>query len=108
MPTLLPEPLPATPATSHVTPRFNFDPTGLYLVQVAALRDPNGAELTWNRMVARNPGLFAGAEKRVQQADLGARGTFYRLRVGAFADRDEATSFCEALKSTGNDCIVVQ
>lgn len=108
MPTLLPDPLPAAPVVSHVTPRFNFDLSGPYMVQVAALRDPNGAELTWNRMIARNPGLFAGAEKRVQRADLGARGTFYRLRVGAFADREEATAFCEAIKSSGNDCIVVQ
>ena len=108
MPTLLPDPLPAAPVSSHVTPRFNFDLTGPYMVQVAALRDPNGAELTWNRMVDRNPGLFAGAEKRVQRADLGARGTFYRLRVGAFADRAEAADFCEAIKSAGNDCIVVQ
>ena len=108
MPTLIPDPLPAaSPASQTLSPRFNFDLAGPYLVQVAALRDPNGAELTWARMVDRNPGLFAGAEKRVQRADLGSRGVVYRLRVGAFSDRGEAVSFCEALKTTGTDCSVV-
>jgi len=101
----LPDPSIAAPTDSA---RFEFDRNGAYLVQVAALRDPNGAERAWLRLSSSYPGLFAGAEKRIQRADLGARGVFYRLRVGAFASRDAAAEFCDALKSAGKDCIIVQ
>lgn len=107
-PVIIPQPEPSLPISSRLSPRFNFDLTGPYMVQIAALRDPARAEQTWTALVERNPGLFEGAEKRIQRADLGARGVFYRLRAGAFADREEATSFCTAIKSTGTDCIVVQ
>jgi len=50
---------------------------------------------------------LTGTEKRVQRADLGARGVFYRLQVGAFDTRDNASAFCNHLKSRGGDCIVV-
>jgi hypothetical protein len=29
------------------------------------------------------------------------------LRVGGFAEKSEATAFCDALKATGDNCIVV-
>ena len=51
--------------------------------------------------------MYFGAEKRVQRADLGAKGVFYRLRVGAFEARADATEFCNALKATDQTCIVV-
>jgi hypothetical protein len=43
----------------------------------------------------------------IQRADLGSEGVFYRLRVGAFADRSEASAFCDAVKEAGANCIVV-
>ena len=89
-------------------PRFNFDYSGAYMVQIAALRDENRAEATWATITQRHPDIFSGAQKRIQRADLGARGIFYRLRAGAFETRDQANAFCEAIKSSGNDCIVVQ
>lgn len=95
-----------TPSAS--APRFSFDSSGPYLVQIAALRAESGALQTWDALNSRHPEIFNGAERRVQRADLGARGVFYRLRAGAFADRAGATEFCDAIKSTGNDCIVVQ
>lgn len=94
---------PATPA-----PRFAFSASGTYLVQIAALREQAAADRAWSELVSRHPGLMAGADKRVQRADLGARGIFYRLRAGAFDTREAASAFCEALKTAGNDCIVVQ
>lgn len=89
-------------------PRFDFDPRGKYLVQIAAFRDPAAAESAWTQAVAENEAIFRGAGRDIQRADLGARGTFYRLRASAFADRDTAGEFCAALKAAGSDCIVVQ
>ncbi|MEL6661359.1 MAG: SPOR domain-containing protein [Pseudomonadota bacterium] len=96
------------PDQNAMSAMFEFAPSGAYLVQVAALRDEARAESTWEYLSGSYPRIFAGAEKRIQRADLGARGVFYRLRVGAFDSRTAASEFCEALKSTGNDCIIVQ
>lgn len=90
------------------SPQFNFTTSGAYMVQIAALRESARAEATWDAISTRHPDIFAGAEKRIQRADLGSRGIFYRLRAGAFETRADAGAFCEAIKSSGNDCIIVQ
>ena len=87
--------------------RFAFAAEGAYLVQIAALRSEEAAESQWKRVTASAPELYHGATKMIQRADLGSEGVFYRLRVGAFADRSEASAFCDAVKEAGANCIVV-
>ncbi|MEX1252086.1 MAG: SPOR domain-containing protein [Hyphomonas sp.] len=87
--------------------RFAFASGGDYLVQIAALRSEEAAETAWKRVTASAPELYYGATKVIQRADLGSEGVFYRLRVGAFADRSEASAFCDAVKDAGANCIVV-
>lgn len=98
-------PEPAQPLGSQA--RFKFTESGPYLVQLAALRTEEAAETAWRRVTSTAPELYHGASKRIQRADLGSEGVFYRLRVGAFADRAEAAAFCEAVKEAGAACIVV-
>lgn len=86
---------------------FTFTPGGSYLVQIAALRSEEQAETAWKRVTSSAPELYHGATKVIQRADLGQDGVFYRLRVGAFADRSEASAFCDAIKKAGANCIVV-
>ena len=106
-------PVPAA-ATQPVAPieiapasAFAFSNGGEYLVQIAAFRSQDAAESAWKKASASKPELYSGAGKFVQRADLGAKGVFYRLRVGAFDQRSEASAFCEALKTAGDNCIVV-
>ncbi|MFN3911134.1 SPOR domain-containing protein [Hyphomonas sp.] len=87
--------------------RFAFAAKGDYLVQIAALRSEEAAETAWKRVTNSAPELYYGATKIIQRADLGSEGVFYRLRVGAFADRSEASAFCDAIKEAGANCIVV-
>ncbi len=87
--------------------RFAFAADGAYLVQIAALRSEDAAESQWKRVTASAPELYHGATKIIQRADLGSEGVFFRLRVGAFADRSEASAFCDAVKEVGANCIVV-
>ena len=108
------ETAPAKPAEAAPLPepqgpraRFAFAANGPYLVQIAALRSEEAAETSWKRVTASAPELYYGATKIIQRADLGSEGVFYRLRVGAFADRSEASAFCEAIKEAGANCIVV-
>ncbi len=102
MPRVTPVPRPPEPDT-----QFAFSEDGEFLVQVAAFRSEEAAESAWKKASQGNPDLYRGAGKRIQRADLGAKGVFYRLRIGAFNEKSEASAFCDALKATGDNCIVV-
>lgn len=84
-----------------------FSASGNYQVQLAALRSRESAQAAWTRLQTTAPDLFEGANLDVQYANLGARGVFYRLRIGAFADREAANAFCSDVKAAGKDCMVV-
>lgn len=95
------------PSLTLPSQQFGFQNSGNYLVQIAALRTEAAADKAWVQAVSAEPAMFTGAQKRVQRADLGAKGVFYRLRVGAFGERPDAVSFCDELKERGKACIVV-
>ncbi len=86
---------------------YGFETGGIYRVQVAAFRSEEAAETAWKKSRQGNPALYADADRHIQRADLGAKGVFYRLRVGSFDDRDKASAYCDAIKASGNNCIVV-
>jgi len=95
------------PAPVAQTSQFAFTDGGTYLVQLAAFRSQDAAETAWSKATTSRPDLYRGARKQVQRADLGAKGVFYRLRVGSFVERAEASAFCDAVKASGENCIVV-
>jgi hypothetical protein len=78
------------------------------MVQIGAFRDRAVAEKAlaeWRRQV---PAAFGpGLEPSIQFADLGSRGTFYRIRVGGLPDSRAAGDFCNAFKGAGRDCYLV-
>jgi len=73
----------AAPVTLTPPPRD----LGAYTVQLGATQEKIDAA----RLEGRARG--AGLKAYVQEADLGARGTWYRVRVGAFRDKDSANRF---------------
>lgn len=103
----MPAPRAPLPPPREVSPQFAFSEGGQYLVQVAAFRTQDAAEAAWRKSASEHPNLYRGAGKRIQRADLGAKGVFYRLRVGGFSQKTEADAFCDALKAEGDNCIVV-
>jgi len=59
-------------------------------------------------MQQKYPTLLASYRPMVQKADLGTKGTWYRLRIGPIADKTTATKLCGQLKSQGlPDCLVM-
>ena len=103
-----PMPMAAGPmVNSQAMSEFEFSDNGAFLVQIAAFRSEEAAESAWRKASGSRPDIYQGASKHIQRADLGAKGVFYRLRVGAFDERSEATAFCTTLKSAGENCIVV-
>jgi hypothetical protein len=83
----------------------SFAADGPYVAQVAALQSQAAIGPAWQRLAEQAPELFEGARRDVQLADLGARGIYFRLRVGYFPDRINAARFCERVKALGQDCV---
>jgi hypothetical protein len=79
-----------------------------YLVQVSSQRSQDQAEAAFAGMQSRFGSVLGGMSPTIQQADLGAQGIYYRVRVGPWSTREEAIQVCEALKAAGGDCFVVQ
>lgn len=89
---------------SSALPRFVA--SGPYVAQLAALRSEAAVDNAWRRFASRAPDLFANAHMDVQRADLGPGGVYHRVRAGYFADRANASLFCERIRQMGQDCIV--
>jgi cell division protein FtsN len=76
------------------------------VLQVGAYESEQIANGAWNTFRSRYGAVAEGLSPDIQKADLGAKGIWYRLRVGPFADRAAAASACEKLKAAGGNCLV--
>jgi hypothetical protein len=81
-----------------------FQASGSHVVQIAATSSEASAITEWSRLQKAHPDLLSSAERFIQQADVNGR-TVYRLRVGSFASKADAVSFCTAFKSKGGNCL---
>ncbi|WP_019961483.1 SPOR domain-containing protein [Woodsholea maritima] len=96
-------PASATPAAS--TPA---NTNGDYVVQIGAFRSTEEADQAWARFTSRHASLARGHGRDVIRVDLGDRGIYHRLRIAGFETRDEASTYCTALKGEGQDCLVAR
>jgi cell division protein FtsN len=90
----------ASTAAKAVTP-------GGYYVQVGAVRSQSGAAGEWTKIQAKYSAL-GGLKYRTQEANLGAKGVFYRIQAGPMS-KDSADSICARMKSqTPGACLVTK
>ena len=100
---------PAAQPKPAPTPAPVVTASGSYAVQVAALRSQAEAETMWSSFTGKFGGIIPAASGRdINRVDRGDRGIFYQLRVAGFDNKDSAANFCAALKSRGQDCLVVR
>lgn len=81
--------------------------SGAYVLQVGAYKSQAEAQGAWASYQKKHP-IVGGYSSDVQKADLGAKGTWYRLRIGSFKSKDAASSFCTKLKADGGGCFPVK
>jgi len=86
-PSQLPKPAPTAPPVAPPVNRGNLT------VQIGSFNDQAQA----NERAARLKS--GGADARVVRADIPGKGTWYRVQVGGFASREEATSYGNQLKA---------
>jgi len=95
------QPAAALPAATQAIPDG-------YLVQVSSQRSMDQAEASFADIQQQYPSVLGGLKAVIQEADLGDKGIYFRVRVGPWASRDEAIKVCESLKAAGGSCFVTQ
>jgi len=81
--------------------------SGKYRLQVASVRTRAEADLTVARLLTQYGGELDGRDPVVDEAVIGNMGTFYRVRVGPYANAKEPRQLCNTLQASGYDCVVV-
>ena len=73
-----------------------------YVVQVTARTSQTGALAAFADMQQKYPSLIGQFAPDIQRADLGAKGVWYRLRVGPVNSKTAAIDLCSSLKEAGH------
>jgi outer membrane biosynthesis protein TonB len=76
-------------------------------LQLFSSRSAEEARSAWARLKDKNGDLLGALSPTVARADLGDRGTFYRLRAGPIADEAKARAICDSLAGRGTSCIII-
>jgi hypothetical protein len=80
---------------------------GAYKLQVAAVRSRDEADRL-AQSLRSYPAVRDGiVTAEVDETVIGSMGTFYRVRLGPYADAKEPGQLCKTLKPQGFDCLVV-
>jgi cell division protein FtsN len=80
--------------------------SGAYVLQIGAYKSQAEADGAWNTYKIKHAALLAGYSPNVAQADLGDKGTWYRLRIAGFSSKDVASALCDRLKADGGGCFL--
>lgn len=95
----------AEPAAGAATAAPKVIASGTHFVQLASITDKAKAAAAYKDLQKKFPAL-AGMDYRVETADLGAKGIFYRIQAGPVAKAD-ADKACAAIKSASGSCLIV-
>ena len=91
-----PAPVSAPPAASG----------GSAMIQLGSFPNDGLAASAWSKIKSTNQALLGSYSPSIKPAEIPGKGTWYRLRVGGFADKAAAADVCEQLKASGQACIV--
>lgn len=80
---------------------------GKYRLQLASVRSRDEADRLVQTLMSAHGAQLGGAEASVDETVIGNMGTFYRVRLGPYADANEPRKLCTTLKPQGYDCQVV-
>jgi cell division protein FtsN len=101
------------PQAEDIAPLAEFVPnppahtaaaSGSYFLQIGAYKSQAEAEAAWKTYRSRHSAALSGYSPDVKMVNLGAKGTWYRLRVSSFADKNAAAALCAKLTAEGGAC----
>ena len=74
-------------------------------VQLMSSSNKATVQKAWPTLQEKHKALLSGMSYVITEAQIAGKGTFYRLRVGKFASRDQAAALCAKLKARKQDCV---
>lgn len=81
--------------------------SGAYFIQVGSVKSEDGAAGEWGK-IQKNFADLSGLGYRVERADLGDKGIFYRIQAGP-TSKENAGAICDSIKAQKpGGCLVVQ
>ena len=80
----------------------------IYRIQLASTPSDTLARQEWERLRTRHPQILSGLALIIEKADLGTKGTFYRVQAGPFQNAKEAQQRCAELVKQKARCLVVK
>ena len=80
-------------------------PSGAWQIQLISSPNKSAMEKAWVDLTKKYSEL-KNLPHEIESADLGSKGTFYRLKAGSFKTRSEADKLCNSIKSAGGTCLV--
>ncbi len=83
------------------------EPASGWAVQISSATSEDAAWANWKSLQKRHKAL-ADVKPSVLKADLGAKGTFYRVRLQGFADQTAAQAACARFKHGGVSCYIAK
>ena len=76
------------------------------MIQLGSFPNASLAAAAWSKIKSSNQDLLADHSPAIKPAEIPGKGTWYRLRVGGFADKAEAQTACQQLQNAGQACII--
>jgi cell division protein FtsN len=98
---------PVKPVLQQITqpkPVATLTGTSGNFLQIGAFRSETDALAGFNRAKSKF-NVLSNAGYNIAKADLGAKGIYYRLRVGPFASKEQSLAFCSKLQAQGQPCL---
>ncbi len=97
---------PKAVATTADIPKTSSGPSRY--VQLGSFKSQDAAQDQWTKMKKEFSGVFDGLSLRVQRADLGAKGIYYRMQAGKIAE-NKAKAICKSVNAKrSGGCLVVK
>jgi uncharacterized protein len=97
---------PAQVASAEPAADPKTKPTGVR-IQLVSMPSEAAAWDAWKQISGKYSAQLTGLTAMVESADLGTKGTFYRVQTGPFTTVAAAQERCTAMKAAGLDCLVV-
>lgn len=76
-----------------------------FALQITSLSDPIRLPVVWQKLKKQHPQLMSELVANYQKISVN-NSDYYRLKLGAFASKQQAVSKCAELKAKGINCLV--
>ncbi|MBC6497485.1 MAG: SPOR domain-containing protein [Alphaproteobacteria bacterium GM7ARS4] len=87
---------------------LNVEHSKTHRIQLGSYRQKIQTNNAWLRLLYDHSALLAAYTPYVEEANLGAKGIFYRLQVGPFPSHADAQKICRQMKQLGEHCLAIQ